>query len=98
MNKNNTYGIEIADYRDEDNVKRVNLDGWTKLEDAINTAWELIEMVASFDPNLDYENQGDQLLAFYADGVTDKDGKPLEGIGAVIFKITNPDGTYYEDI
>lgn len=98
MNKNNTYGIEIADYRDENKAKQVNLNGWTKLEDAINTAWELIEIVAGFDPNLKYENQGDQLLAFYADGVTDKDGHLIEGVGAVIFKITNPDGTYYEDI
>ena len=60
MNKNNTYGIEIADYRDENESKRVNLDGWTKREDAINTAWELIEIIASFDANLDYENQGVQ--------------------------------------
>lgn len=98
MNKNNTYGIEIYDYRKEDNVKRVNLGGWTKLQDAITTAWELIEMIASSDANLDYENQGDQLMAFYTNGVTDKDGKPLDGVGAIIFKITNPDGTYYEYI
>lgn len=98
MNKNNTYGIEIADYRDENESKRVNLDGWTKREDAINTAWELIEIIASFDANLDYENQGDQILAFYTEGVTDKDGESLEGMGAVTVKITNPDGTYYEDL
>lgn len=93
-----TFGIEINDLRhDRENI--IKLEGWQTAESAAEAAWQLLVLTAEFDPTLDYENQGDQFMAYYGDGVTDEEtGDLLDGSGAVIFKIVNPDGTYYEDL
>lgn len=92
-----TYGIEIYDYR-KDTVRETRLDGWATAEAASDAAWTLIDALCATTDNLDCENQGDQFLAFYKDGETDSEGKDIGGFGAVVFKVTNPDGSYYEDL
>lgn len=92
-----TYGIEITDYR-KDNPKTIILDGWKNYNDAAEAGWALLETIAEFDPNLDYENQGDQFMAYYQNGVCDENGEDLGGLGAVTVQVINPDGTYFEDL
>ena len=93
-----TFGIEINDLRSR-RERTVKLDGWKTAEEAAETAWQLLLIITDYDPTLACENQGDQFMAYFTDGVTDGDtGEALEGIGAITVKIINPDGTYYENL
>lgn len=92
-----TYGIEITDFR-KDAPRIIKLDGWRNAEDAAEAGWALLEVIAEFDPNLSYENQGDQFMAYYRKGVRDENGEDLGGLGAATIQVVNPDGTYFEDL
>lgn len=81
------YRIEIHDY---ENDNHPTLYGWTDPEQAAEAAWTLLEAAAK-NRDLDYENQGDQFMAF------NKDGHPEAGLGVITMQVINEDtGDYYE--
>ena len=83
------YRIEINDYENGKTPAAI-IGGWSDPERAAEAAWGLLEAIAQCR-DLDYENQGDQFMAYY------KDGHPDAGCGAVSMQVINEDtGDYYE--
>lgn len=81
-----TYRIQLNDFHtDPDKCRTLELDvDYTTKEAAASAGWAIIEAFALIH-GLGYENQGDQFMAFYQDGVFD-------GIGALTVEVYDSNG------
>ena len=88
-----TYRVEVCDYHSDDAASKTL---WLPVEyptaeSASASARAIIHALAAFN-GLDFENQGDQYMAYYPDG------HEKEGMGAYTAAVYNEAGERYEDL
>lgn len=88
-----TYRVEVCDYHsDGETCKTLTLPvEYPTAETASAAARAIIHALAAFNC-LEFENQGDQYMAYYPDG------HEKEGIGAYTAAVYNEAGERYEDL
>ncbi len=78
---------DLTEHRNPEQPTKTLLQAFKSLEEAAQNGWSVIVALAVIN-GLDYENQGDQYMAFY------KEGHPDAGMGAytveVIDEYDNP--------
>lgn len=88
-----TYRVEVCDYHsDGEACKTLTLPvEYPTAESASAAARAIIHALATFN-GLEFENQGDQYMAYYPDG------HEKEGMGAYTAAVYNEAGERYEDL
>lgn len=88
-----TYRVEVCDYHsDGETCKTLTLPvAYPDIESASAAARAIIHALATFN-GLEFENQGDQYMAYYPGG------HEKEGMGAYTAAVYNEAGERYEDL
>jgi hypothetical protein len=92
MKTTNYYVTIWNTYEGADAPKVINAKlpiAYDDLIEAAEAGWAVVSALAAMY-DLDYENQGDQYMAFY------KEGHPQEGEGAFVVKVVDEEGKAQE--
>jgi hypothetical protein len=87
-----TYRIRVNNFLEADAPQKATVDlpiDYDDVVDAAEAGWAVIAALAQLY-DLDFENQGDQYMAYY------RDGHPQEGEGAITVQLFDNRGKQYE--